>query len=184
MVLYIFEVIGTNHVKMGFTAVCPYGRIQNCFWKNVHPEGPEGCCGKLAWQDFNLIALVPGDLADEAGVKQCPRRSGSFGRARSWRCFAWPSRSRLAPEAAATTRGSCHCLRSLSAPSWPRRGEAGVLRRLAPALLWLRTAVQALDPLADSQARELSSQRRAETCLPLLRDEGDNKAHQEARGEE
>ena len=70
MVLYIFEVVGTDYVKMGFTSGSPWGRIRDGFWKNVHPEGSEGCCGKLAWDNLNLIALVPGDLADEAAVKQ------------------------------------------------------------------------------------------------------------------
>ena len=100
MVLYIFEVLGTDYVKMGFTSGSPWGRIRDGFWKNVHPEGPEGCCGKLAWDNLNLIALVPGDLADEASVKQAvPPEVGEF----------WPREQlevlRLALKVQACTRG-------------------------------------------------------------------------------
>jgi len=67
MVLYIFEVQGTDYVKMGFTAGCPWGRIRDGFWKQVHPEA---CCGKLGWDDLQLVSLCPGTLEDEAFIKQ------------------------------------------------------------------------------------------------------------------
>ena len=55
MVLYIFEVVGAPCVKMGFTAGCPWGRIRDGFWKQVHPEA---CCSKLGWDDLQLMASL------------------------------------------------------------------------------------------------------------------------------
>ncbi len=125
------------------------------------------------------MALVPGDLADEASVGRGVLAARAAGGA-----SLGPQGPGLRQRLRQRLMGAAIASEACRAPSWPRRGEAGVLRRLAPALLWLQTAVQALDPLADSQARELSSQRRAATGLPLLRHEGDNKAHEEARGAE
>ncbi len=67
MVLYIFEVKGTSFVKMGFTSGCPWNRISDGFWKQVHPKE---CCHKLGWDDLHLIALSPGTLEDETSLKQ------------------------------------------------------------------------------------------------------------------
>jgi hypothetical protein len=76
MVLYIFDVCGTPFVKMGFTTGCPWGRIRDGFWKQVHPEA---CCGKLGWDDLQLVSLCPGTLEDEAFIKQqVPPECGEF----------------------------------------------------------------------------------------------------------
>ena len=76
MVLYIFEVKGTSFVKMGFTSGCPWNRISDGFWKQVHPKE---CCHKLGWEDLHLIALSPGTLEDEASLKQqMPPACGEF----------------------------------------------------------------------------------------------------------
>jgi len=76
MVLYIFEVRGTPYVKMGFTTGCPWGRVRDGFWKQVHPEG---CCGKLGWDDLQLVSLCPGTLEDEASIKESvPPTCGEF----------------------------------------------------------------------------------------------------------
>ena len=100
MVLYIFEVLGTDFVKLGFTSGCPWRRIRDGFWKQVHPE-PQ-CCGKLGWDNLNLIALSPGTLEDEAFIKkQVPPETGEF----------WPRSEldtlRLAMKLLATTQHNC-----------------------------------------------------------------------------
>ena len=78
MVLYIFQVVGAPWVKMGFTAGCPWGRIRDGFWKQVHPKA---CCGKLGWDDLQLMAMVPGSLEDEAAIKEAvPPEVGEFWR--------------------------------------------------------------------------------------------------------
>ena len=76
MVLYIFEVSGTQFIKMGFTNGCPWNRICDGFWKQVHPEQ---CCGKLGWDDLQLIHMSPGTLENEAWVKGAnPPEKGEF----------------------------------------------------------------------------------------------------------
>ena len=76
MVLYVFEVLGTDYIEMGYTSGCPWGRIRDGFWKQVHPTG---VCGKLGWDDLNLIALSPGSLEDEALIKaEVSGREGEF----------------------------------------------------------------------------------------------------------
>ena len=76
MVLYIFEVLGTPYVKVGYTSGCPWGRIRDGFWKQVHPEA---CCGKLGYDNLRLLELCPGTLADEAFIKkEVPPERGEF----------------------------------------------------------------------------------------------------------
>ena len=76
MVLYIFEVSNTQFIKMGFTSGCPWNRIRDGFWKQVHPEQ---CCGKLGWDDLQLIHMSPGTLENEAFIKeQIPPEKGEF----------------------------------------------------------------------------------------------------------
>ena len=76
MVLYIFGIRDVPFVKMGFTNHCPWSRARDGFWKNLHP--PE-CCGKLGWNDLELLSLAPGTLEDEAAVKLAlPPHSGEF----------------------------------------------------------------------------------------------------------
>ena len=97
--LYIFEILGTDMVKMGFTSGCPWGRVRDGFWKLVHPDS---CCHKLGWDDLNLIHLSPGTLADEAFIKeQVPPEKGEF----------WPRSEldmlRLAMKVLCTTHHNC-----------------------------------------------------------------------------
>ena len=74
--LYVFRVRGAPYVKMGFTASCPWRRIAQGFWSNLHPTE---CCGKLAWEDLELLALFAGDEAQEAALKQkLPPVRGEF----------------------------------------------------------------------------------------------------------
>ena len=78
--LYIFSVEGTDFVKAGFTSGCPWGRVRDGFWRLVHPEE---CCGKLGWEDLQLLALSPGTLEDEALLKESvPPVEGEFWRRR------------------------------------------------------------------------------------------------------
>ena len=65
--LYIFSIDGTDFVKVGFTSCCPWGRVRDGFWRLVHPAE---CCGKLGWENLTLLALSPGNLEDEAVIKQ------------------------------------------------------------------------------------------------------------------
>ena len=76
IMLYIFEIEGTDFVKMGYTSGCPWKRVCDGFWKLVHPEE---CCGKLGWENLRLIALSHGTLANEAEIKECrPPVVGEF----------------------------------------------------------------------------------------------------------
>ena len=76
--LYIFSIEGTDFVKAGFTAGCPWGRVRDGFWPLVHPEE---CCGKLAWENLQLLALSPGTMVDEALMQECvPPVAGEFWR--------------------------------------------------------------------------------------------------------
>ena len=79
--------------------VPPWGRFRDGFWKNVHPEA---CCGRLGWDDLQLVAMSPGTLEDEAAIQQqLPPERGEF----------WPREQldalRLAMKALATTRHNC-----------------------------------------------------------------------------
>jgi hypothetical protein len=79
MPLYVFEIRGAPYVKMGFTAVCPWLRICDGLWSNVHPPD---CCNKLGWSDLTLVALFEGSLVDERELQEAiPPECGEF----------WPS---------------------------------------------------------------------------------------------
>ena len=74
--LYIFEIEGTDFVKMGYTSGCPWKRACDGFWRLVHPEE---CCGKLGWDNLQLLTLCRGGLADEALIKEhYPPVAGEF----------------------------------------------------------------------------------------------------------
>ena len=76
--LYIFDVEGTGFVKAGFTTRCPWDRVCDGFWRLVHPTE---CCGKLGWDNLQLLALSPGSMEDEALLKECtPPVAGEFWR--------------------------------------------------------------------------------------------------------
>jgi hypothetical protein len=74
--IYIFKVIGTEFVKLGFTQGCPWTRVATGFWSNVHPKA---CCHKLGWDSLELVACFDGDEQVEAAVKQAlPPHTGEF----------------------------------------------------------------------------------------------------------
>jgi hypothetical protein len=74
--LYVFKVLDTPFVKMGFTSTCPYRRIAAGFWSNVHPRC---CCGKLGWSDLQLLALYRGTKKQEKAVHMAvPPTMGEF----------------------------------------------------------------------------------------------------------
>lgn len=74
--LYLFKVREAPFVKMGFTSSCPWRRIATGFWSNLHPTD---CCGRLGWEDLELLALYPGTLEDEAAIKTTiPPSVGEF----------------------------------------------------------------------------------------------------------
>ena len=74
--LYIFEVLGTEYLKMGYTAICPWRRISWGFWELKHPRV---CCGSLGWDDLQLLVLTYGRVEDEKYVpKQVPPECGEF----------------------------------------------------------------------------------------------------------
>jgi len=74
--LYVFKIVDTPFLKMGFTSGCPWRRVTRGFWSNVHPSE---CCGKLGWHNLELLAVFKGSLADEAAVKRAlPPVTGEF----------------------------------------------------------------------------------------------------------
>jgi len=74
--LYVFNIIDTPFLKMGFSSGCPWRRVARGFWNNVHPSE---CCGKLGWHNLELLAVFKGSLADEAAVKRAlPPVTGEF----------------------------------------------------------------------------------------------------------
>ncbi len=76
MPLYVFEIRGEPYFKMGFTAVCPWLRIRDGLWSNVHPPD---CCNKLGWGDLTLVALFEGSLVDERELQEAiPPECGEF----------------------------------------------------------------------------------------------------------
>ena len=60
--LYVFAIEGTQYLKVGYTCGCPWGRVRDGFWCNVHPEE---CCGKLGWENLRLLVLAPSTMVDE-----------------------------------------------------------------------------------------------------------------------
>ena len=74
--LYLFKVVDTPFLKMGFTNGCPWRRVATGFWSNVHPSE---CCGKLGWENLQLMAVTQGTLEQEAAIKQAlPPSLGEF----------------------------------------------------------------------------------------------------------
>ena len=50
--------------------------MRDGLWKLVHLAS---CCGKLGWDDLELLHLSPGDMADEASMKELvPPLEGEF----------------------------------------------------------------------------------------------------------
>lgn len=64
--LYVFRIVGTGYVKMGFTRGNPWRRVSTGFWSNVHPSD---CCHKLGWENLELVALFEGDMTVEFAIK-------------------------------------------------------------------------------------------------------------------
>jgi hypothetical protein len=74
--LYIFRVVGTGCVKMGFTRGDVWKRVATGFWSNVHPAT---CCGRLGWDNLELLACFDGDEKIEAAIKEAlPPHTGEF----------------------------------------------------------------------------------------------------------
>jgi len=69
--LYLFKVRDAPYIKMGFTNACPWRRIATGFWSNLHPTD---CCGKLGWEDLELVAVFPGTEEDEKALKKTSHR--------------------------------------------------------------------------------------------------------------
>ncbi len=62
--LYIFELLGTDYIKFGYTGQWnPWMRIGNGFWTNCHPTE---LCNKLGPDNLNLLYLFEGDRKVEA----------------------------------------------------------------------------------------------------------------------
>ena len=62
MSIYVFEVVDTGFVKVGFTTGCPWVRMGYGAWSNVHPKA---CCNKLGIKDMKLVGLFKGTLEHE-----------------------------------------------------------------------------------------------------------------------
>jgi hypothetical protein len=62
MSIYLFEVVDTGFLKLGFTAGCPWIRMASGAWSNVHPTA---CCNKLGFMNMKLLALFKGTLEQE-----------------------------------------------------------------------------------------------------------------------
>ena len=74
--LYIFKVRDLPFIKFGFTRICIWERIATGFWSNVRPKD---CCGALAWDDLEVLALYPGTEEGEKALKEAiPPTAGEF----------------------------------------------------------------------------------------------------------
>ena len=74
--IYIFKVIGTEFVKLGFTHGIPWTRVATGFWSNIHPKA---CCHKLGWDNLELVGCFDGGAEIETAVKQAlPPHTGEF----------------------------------------------------------------------------------------------------------
>jgi hypothetical protein len=62
MSIYLFEVVDTGYLKLGFTAGCPWIRMASGAWSNVHPKA---CCDKLGFENMKLLALFKGTMEQE-----------------------------------------------------------------------------------------------------------------------
>ncbi len=77
MSIYLFEVVDTGFLKLGFTTGCPWIRMACGAWSNVHPKD---CCNKLSFMNMKLLALFKGTLEQERSLQalnQCPE-NGEF----------------------------------------------------------------------------------------------------------
>lgn len=73
--LYIFRMLKAPFLKAGFTNSCPYERSRR-FWTVKHPAE---LCGKLAFEDSELVAVFQGDMSGEKLLQEAfPDRSGEF----------------------------------------------------------------------------------------------------------
>ena len=74
--LYLFSIEGTDFVKAGYTARCPWQRVCDGFWRLVHPPD---VCGKLGYENLRLLCLSPGTLEDEEQLHAAiPPVAGEF----------------------------------------------------------------------------------------------------------
>jgi hypothetical protein len=77
MSIYLFEVVDTGFLKLGFTTGCPWIRMASGAWSNVHPKA---CCDKLGFKNMKLLALFKGTLLQERLIQSmntCPE-DGEF----------------------------------------------------------------------------------------------------------
>jgi hypothetical protein len=65
--IYIFHIVDTGFVKLGFTQGNPWTRVATGFWSNIHPKA---CCGRLGWDHLELLGCFDGGLEAEAAIKQ------------------------------------------------------------------------------------------------------------------
>jgi hypothetical protein len=78
MTLYMFHIRDTGFVKFGFTYGDPWTRAATGFWSNVHPKE---CCGKLGWENLELMPCYEGGPDVEAAIKKAlPPHTGEFWR--------------------------------------------------------------------------------------------------------
>ena len=86
--LYIFKVVDSPFFKFGFTdQTNPWNRIQNGFWTNVHPKE---LCGKLGFQNFNLLHVFEGDEKLERAMQRIfPPHAGEFWNDEDLSDFVW-----------------------------------------------------------------------------------------------
>ena len=173
MVLYVFGVRSAAYVKVGYTASCPWSRVRDGFWRNVHPKG---CCNRLGWDSLELLGLFPGELADEALLQaRIPPECGEL-----WPREGLPELRRALVELAVARHNCNEDEAELPLPPRPAvplqgawRGALRVLRRLSAAVLCVRSALQALDRPPDAQARELPRFGPAHSGLLFVRRQGD-----------
>ncbi len=61
---------------MGYTGICPWQRISWGFWELKRPKV---CCGRLGWDDLQLLVLTCGRVEDEKYIqRQVPPECGEF----------------------------------------------------------------------------------------------------------
>ena len=74
--LDLLSIEGTDFVKAGYTARCPWQRVCDGFWRLVHPPD---VCGKLGYENLRLLCLSPGTLEDEERLHAAiPPVAGEF----------------------------------------------------------------------------------------------------------
>ena len=87
---YMYVVSWPGWYKVGW-AKDPLQRMANGFWDNLHPEGPNGLCGKLGPDSFEIIGIwglaTRGD--DATFRKKFPGDVGEFFKAHDRRPLEW-----------------------------------------------------------------------------------------------